>query len=454
MAFLESFDRADENLEASANWTRVDGAAGAGAVRSNQFAQLSATNTLYQCPDQASANHYAQAASQVSGAWTGFMAIRATDSNNFIGIRPGTNVVELYKRVAGTFTLLGSATVTTAVGVVYYVEGSGNNLTVKADGVTKLGPTAETAQNTVTRSGLVVRTTLNPTLDSFESGALSSAAALAGNAQAQAAAGGALTTAIQMIGAAVVVATASGALSTSIPLTGSAIVTATATGDLSTQIRLDGTAIAQALASAGLTTGIPLAGAAVAQATGSGDLSTGNIAGNAQAIAAAVGSLTTYIVLSGAAIAQALASGDLTAPGSGLAGAAQALATATGQITTQIPLVGSAQAYASAAGGLTTIIQIAGAAAAVSAATGDLTASITLSGEALAAALASGSLTAQIVLSGSAIAQAAASGTLAGSASIIIDHTWLVRPRARNYSARPARRWRVTPPQRQYIGSR
>jgi hypothetical protein len=181
VAFTDSFTRADENLEASANWTRVDGAAGAAAVRSNQLAQLSSTNTAYQCPDQSSADHYSQAVTKVSGAWTGFMAIRLTDSNNFIGTRPGTNVIELYKRVSGTFTSLGSASASTAINAVYYVEGSGNNLTVKVDGVTKLGPTSETAHNTVTRSGIVVRTTLNPTLDDFESGALAASVTITGN---------------------------------------------------------------------------------------------------------------------------------------------------------------------------------------------------------------------------------------------------------------------------------
>lgn len=174
MAFTDAFTRADENLEASANWTRVDGAAGAGAVRSNQFAQLSSTNTAYQCPDQGSADHYSQATTAVSGSWTGFLSIRTTDSNNFIGTRPNGSTIELYKRVSGTFTSLGSAAANTGIGAVYYLEGSGNNLTVKVDSVTKIGPISETALNTVTRSGIVVRTTLNPTLDNFESGTLSS----------------------------------------------------------------------------------------------------------------------------------------------------------------------------------------------------------------------------------------------------------------------------------------
>lgn len=174
--FSDDFNRADENLEASANWTRVDGVAGALGVRSNAMAQLNVTDTAYRSPDQGSTDHFTQAtqASAVT-AWGGFMCVKLTDSNNFIGIRwaGAGNGVDLFQRVGGGFLSLGNAGAATFnQGAVAYIETNAGNITVKADGVTKIGPTANANFPTITRGGFVSRSTTNPTLDLYSNGTL------------------------------------------------------------------------------------------------------------------------------------------------------------------------------------------------------------------------------------------------------------------------------------------
>ena len=173
MAFTDNFNRSAEDLEASANWTRVDGSAGAARVNaSNQLRCVS--EAAYQCPDQSSANHYTQAALETEGdAFP--IATRVTDKDNYIAARVrSTNVMELYKKASGSFSLLGSYGSGISAGDTLYLESdSSDNHTVKHNGTTRIGPVSDAFNNTETRQGLIPRAaSYDPWIDDFEAGAL------------------------------------------------------------------------------------------------------------------------------------------------------------------------------------------------------------------------------------------------------------------------------------------
>jgi hypothetical protein len=181
-SFTDAFTRADENLETSANWTRVDGAAGACAVRSNQLAFLSTTDSAYQCPDQSSANHYTQAVMLSTTVDLFFFecCARLTDKDNFIGARrTNANLADdydLYKRDTGSFTSLGSWAGPYAANDVMKIEADGNTIEMFVNGTSRVGPVTESFNNTETRQGIVARSkTQNPAMDDFEAGVIASA---------------------------------------------------------------------------------------------------------------------------------------------------------------------------------------------------------------------------------------------------------------------------------------
>lgn len=176
MSFLDDFNRSDESLETDANWTLVDGAANAAGVVSNAL-DCNSTQSVgsYHCPDQSSANHYTQAAFNSTFFGAGpMLTIRATDGNNFIGFRHQNGAWEIYKRVSGSFSLLGSFSATLTPGDVGYFEAdSSDNITGKVNGTVRVGPTSESFNNTETRQGLTPRgQTVSNWIDDFEAGAL------------------------------------------------------------------------------------------------------------------------------------------------------------------------------------------------------------------------------------------------------------------------------------------
>lgn len=176
--FTDDFNRANENLEASANWTRVDGTAGDMKVISNQveFDTIDTAGAAYQCPDQGSADHYTRI-TRVDTATSGaFMcAVRLTDNANYIGVRYWSGSVELYKKVSGTFTVLADITYTASANDVYTLRAMGNRIEVWVNN-SKLASVTESFNNTETRQGFVAR---NATLtcDNFEAGVLQASVA-------------------------------------------------------------------------------------------------------------------------------------------------------------------------------------------------------------------------------------------------------------------------------------
>lgn len=178
-AFLDAFDRANENLEASANWTRVGGTAGAAQVVSNALHFTSGTDaTAYQAPNFGSADHYAQAKrpSATEAEW--FIACRVQDGDNFVGARLADTDSgwAVYKRVGGTFTVLGRWQMTSVFKTdsIARLEVIGDEYQLIVDdkilGKGSIGSHVDTA----TRAGFICRndTTPNPAWDDFEHGIL------------------------------------------------------------------------------------------------------------------------------------------------------------------------------------------------------------------------------------------------------------------------------------------
>lgn len=171
MSFSDDFvGTAGDTLESRTGWTRVDGAAGAAQINaSNQLKGTSGTNTAYTCTSQGSADHdTSYVVSKFDGG--GFVCVRLTNANNFIGARcGGTTILELYKRNAGSFTFLGSHNGGYAVTDTIDVVASGNNLsvTVNAGGKVGISAVTDSFNNTVQTQGIVVRIIQDPILDTF-----------------------------------------------------------------------------------------------------------------------------------------------------------------------------------------------------------------------------------------------------------------------------------------------
>ena len=176
MTFTDNFNRDNENVEASADWTKLSGDAGAAKVVTNKVDFTDASpEPAYICPDQGSANHYTQIVRPEGSAGNYFeCCIRLTDFNNWIGMRRGTSSKwQLFKRESGGFTVLGdSVTPAPTAGDVVYLEGDGDSITLKVNSSTIVGPITESFNNTETRQGFVNRVVRLNALDDFEAAAL------------------------------------------------------------------------------------------------------------------------------------------------------------------------------------------------------------------------------------------------------------------------------------------
>ena len=176
MSFTDDFTgTSGDYLESRTGWTLVDGAAGAAQINASNQLKNTSTQSVgsYACTDQGSSDHYTQVDSYDTG--NAFpAAVRMTDGNNGIIARYGTFQWQLFKRVSGSFTSLGTYTVSHTPGDTLYLEAdSSDNITVKINGTARIGPVSETFNNTETQQGLYPRSsTADPWIDNFEAGAL------------------------------------------------------------------------------------------------------------------------------------------------------------------------------------------------------------------------------------------------------------------------------------------
>ncbi len=176
MAFSDNFNRANELLDASANWTKV-GAANCATIVSNILTFTAAGESLYTCPDQADVNMFVQATRVETLARAYFdIVLRSTDSSNFIGVRYFGGAYQVYKRDTGTFSLLGSYTTASSGSDVLYLEANEDNITFNLNGTTRVGPVAETFNNTETNIGVLPRAVAGAGIDDFSAGGLTPSA--------------------------------------------------------------------------------------------------------------------------------------------------------------------------------------------------------------------------------------------------------------------------------------
>lgn len=178
MPFTDTFTGTDGDDLAvySANWTRVDGSAGFAQINASNQVKLVSPSTAgaaYIPPDCGTADHYAQCVSEQTGSGTpGFApCVRVVDAANWIGVRAAVTVYAAFKRVGGTFTSIGSYTVTCAVGDVLRSEMSGTGYTFLLNGVSRITATVSDSVFTgVTTCGFCARAaSANPYIDDWES---------------------------------------------------------------------------------------------------------------------------------------------------------------------------------------------------------------------------------------------------------------------------------------------
>lgn len=180
-SFSDDFNRANENLEANANWTRVGGSAGNGQVSSNTARSntTNATGAAFLGPDIGAASQFIR--TKLLGDEMGsFACVRLTNPNNFIGMRYFAPNIDVYKRIAGTMTLVASAA--TARGDAQFelrYDAVAGTIRVMKDGVELIAPTAVgslgTAPNDLPASnyaGMVMRLFAGSAFDDVTLGAL------------------------------------------------------------------------------------------------------------------------------------------------------------------------------------------------------------------------------------------------------------------------------------------
>ena len=165
-SFADTFNRANEALGASSNWTRIGGAAGDAAITGNAVActTTDGTGTAYLSPDRGSVSQYVECSfgDTGSGFAGSFVALSLTDANNFIGMRYSskTGVIEMYSRVAGSLTLIGSTSTGRADGDLFRMifDSATSKVSVTKNGTEIVALTTVSALPPITsRAGIVAR---------------------------------------------------------------------------------------------------------------------------------------------------------------------------------------------------------------------------------------------------------------------------------------------------------
>jgi len=180
--FKDDFNRADEDLGASADWRFApdgggDGAPSDIAIRGQKLAIFNTAyrGAAYASPDCGFADHYVQATvAKIPTYYNGILACRLTNPSNLIGVEFKNDRIALYERTNGEFRELGFVTVPPLVGDTIRLEVRGANATVKKNGATIIGPKATAGTNaTWTWSGVVARSfAVDPWIDDYEAGPL------------------------------------------------------------------------------------------------------------------------------------------------------------------------------------------------------------------------------------------------------------------------------------------
>ncbi|MGB0971912.1 MAG: hypothetical protein ACPGVG_13270 [Mycobacterium sp.] len=166
MAFTDDFNRANEDLEDSADWTLADGSAGALTIVSNEV-NSPGTNTGYHCPDQGDDDHYAQAKLVKTGA-NNWLCVRQDGWRNWYGIRASGTALQIYRRTNGSFSSSLGSWSGLAAGDVLKIEAEGTTIKAYVNGVERISITDST--HTTGRQGLTAYSGTGAVWDDFEAG--------------------------------------------------------------------------------------------------------------------------------------------------------------------------------------------------------------------------------------------------------------------------------------------
>jgi hypothetical protein len=180
--FKDDFNRADEDLGASADWRFAPDGGGDGlpsdiAIRNQRLAIFNTTygGAAYASPDCGFADHYVQATvAEIPTYYNGILACRLAGPSNLIGVEFKNDRIALYERTNGRFKELGFVPIAPMIGDVIRLEVKGASATVKKNGVVIIGPkTTAGANATWTWSGVLSRSlAVNPWIDNYEAGPL------------------------------------------------------------------------------------------------------------------------------------------------------------------------------------------------------------------------------------------------------------------------------------------
>lgn len=154
----DDFNRADSTSslgtpsDGGSSWVAAAGTWGINSNRGYLATSSGGQETAYL--ESSVADVDVQVTLAVSGSDYGVCARLTDASNNLIGIRSGASDYRIYKRVAGSFTQLGSTVaVTSANGDVMKFTANGSSLTLYQNGVSKVTAT-DSFNNTATKHGL------------------------------------------------------------------------------------------------------------------------------------------------------------------------------------------------------------------------------------------------------------------------------------------------------------
>jgi hypothetical protein len=169
------FARADENLEASSTYTRIGGAAGQIAVRSNKLAFIGTTQTLYVVPILTKDHFIGGIIASVPATPNAFpLGVRCTDQNNGIFLRwSSASGFQIYKNVAGTLTSIGGDATVPVVGDTVYFMVRNERVYIVHNGRVRGGVIDITSSGFLTQrfAGLLARgAAQNPALSSLRWG--------------------------------------------------------------------------------------------------------------------------------------------------------------------------------------------------------------------------------------------------------------------------------------------
>jgi hypothetical protein len=180
--FKDDFNRAEQDLGASADWRLAPDGGGDGlpsdiAIRDQKLAIFNTAygGVAYASPDCGFADHYVQATvAKIPTYYNGMLACRLMGPSNLIGVEFKNDRIALYERTNGEFKELGFVTIPPLVGDLIRLEVKGANATVKKNGAIIIGPKATAGTNaTWTWSGVVSRSfAVDPWIDNYEAGPL------------------------------------------------------------------------------------------------------------------------------------------------------------------------------------------------------------------------------------------------------------------------------------------